>query len=191
MTALGAVILAAGAGMRMGGAAKALLAPRGRTFLEEIAEAARAVGLADGVVVVGPPHQVEVARAAAALGFRVAVNAHPERGMASSIAIGFAAIAEAEVDEAWLWPVDHAAVAPATLRALIAALGEHAVARPTVAGRGGHPPLIARRLWPQLVACGNVDGGARTVIAAADRIDVAVGDRACVRDVDTPEDLAP
>ncbi len=60
---LGAVILAAGAGMRLGGVAKALLAGRdGRSFLASIAAPARAVGAIELVVVVGPPYEELVAR---------------------------------------------------------------------------------------------------------------------------------
>jgi len=177
----GAVILAAGAGTRMGGVAKAMLRRGGRTFLECIA----AHGFADAVVVVGPPHDEAVAAHARELGLRVARNARPEMGMASSIGIGFAAIAEGTTRAAWLWPVDHPDVSGDTLTGLFDALGEHAVARPVFGSRGGHPPLIARRLWARLVGCTN----ARDVIAEADRIDVPVDDPGCVRDVDVPEDL--
>ncbi|MCW5805967.1 MAG: NTP transferase domain-containing protein, partial [Deltaproteobacteria bacterium] len=120
---IGLVIPAAGAGRRLGGVAKALI-PRGaRTFLEHIVAAAREVGIVDAVAVVGPPFGDAVAGHARHLGLRVAVNGQPERGMASSIALGFAAISEGEADAAWLWPVDHPGVAVATLRELTAAIG--------------------------------------------------------------------
>ena len=165
----------------MGGVAKALLRRGEATFLQKIA----AHGFADAVVVVGPPHGDAVAAHAKELGLRIATNAKPEMGMASSIGIGFAAIAEGTTRAAWLWPVDHPDVSGDTLMRLIDALGEHAVARPVFGSRGGHPPLIARRLWARLVGCTN----ARDVIAGADRVDVPVDDPGCVRDVDTPEDL--
>ena len=189
MERLGAVILAAGAGTRMGGVAKAMLWLDGVTFLEAIALAARDVGLVDAVVVVGPPHAGDVTAEAERLGLRVAVNARPELGMASSIAIGFAAIAEGDARAAWLWPVDHPRVRRATLRTIASALGDRDVARPIFDGRGGHPPLVARAIWPQLAGCASVDGGARAVIAAARHIDVDVDDPGCVRDIDTLEDL--
>jgi len=193
---LGAVVLAAGAGTRLGGVAKALLrrasdlGPRAsaRTFLETIVETAREVGTEELVVVVGPPHGEQVAAHARELGARVVDNPAPERGMASSVALGFAALAAS--DAAWLWPVDHPDVAPATLRALVAALAAHDAARPVVAGaRRGHPPLVARALWPRLAACADLAGGARAVLAGADVIDVTVADVGCVRDIDTRADL--
>ena len=187
---LGAVVLAAGAGMRLGGVAKALLELRdGRTFLAAIDEAARAAGASARVVVVGPPYGDEVAAHARRLGAEVVVNPRPERGMASSVALGFAAIARTRCDAAFLWPVDHPDVTAETLRRLAAALGTHAAVKPVVGGAGGHPPLVARALWPSLAGCADLDGGARTVLAAADTLDLVVEDRGCVRDVDTAAEL--
>jgi len=186
----GAVILAAGAGMRLGGVAKALLAAGGgRTFLAQILATARAAGLDHAIVVVGPPFGDQVGKHARDLRADVALNPHPEHGMASSVALGFHAIAGTGCDAAWLWPVDHPDVRDATLRALIDALGDHAAVRPVVGGRGGHPPLISRALWPQLAACADAPAGARSVLAEADVVDLAVDDEGCVRDVDTATDL--
>ncbi|HWO22382.1 MAG TPA: NTP transferase domain-containing protein [Kofleriaceae bacterium] len=187
---LGAVILAAGSGTRMGGAAKALLPLGGRTYLETIVETARAVGLCDGVVVIGPPYGDAVAGHARALGLRVAVNGEPGRGMGSSVAIGFAAIGEGDAEAAWLWPVDHPHVRAESLARIAAALarGGHQVAQPRFEGRGGHPPLVARELWPQLVGGAAGPGGARAVLAAADALAVELDDAGLVRDVDTRED---
>jgi len=106
------------------------------------------------------------------------------------VALGFAALADGGAPAAWLWPVDHPEVEVATLRALVAALGAHDAARPIHAGRGGHPPLVARALWARLAACGELAGGARAVLGAAEVVDVEVADAGVVRDVDTLEDLA-
>lgn len=201
---LGAVILAAGAGTRLGGVAKALLrGSDGRTFLARIVDTAREVGIACPIVVVGAPFAAEVGREVDRLGAASVINPEPARGMASSVAVGFAALGQlveasatampaasfTGVDAAFLWPVDHPAVLPATLRALRDALDGHDAARPTLAGRGGHPPLIARSLFARLASCAGVDGGARSVLGAADTLDVAVDDPGCVRDVDTARDL--
>jgi CTP:molybdopterin cytidylyltransferase MocA len=120
----------------------------------------------------------------------VIVNPLPERGMASSVALGFSAMREYDLDAAWLWPVDHPNVELRTLETLMAALGDHDVAQPRFDGRGGHPPLIARSLWPKLQGCGHLDGGARTVMQAAYVNAVPVDDNAVIRDIDTAADLA-
>lgn len=181
-----AVVLAAGSGTRLGGVAKALLRSNNCTFLEHIVDRVRAEPV---ILVVGPPFGVDVAEHAKSLGdIRVIVNPDPARGMASSIALGFAALHDLTADAAWLWPVDHPFVTRATLDALEAALGEHDVARPVYRGRGGHPPLIRRARWQDLAACDQIDGGARAVISKLDVVDVVVDDPGVVRDVDTPED---
>lgn len=191
-----AVVLAAGSGTRLGGVAKALLRDGEQTFLERIVATLEAIDCQETVVVVGPPYGDAVAEHARALDAQVIVNPQPERGMASSIALGFEALLEAfrrlgTVNAAWLWPVDHPFVEVDTLRALEAALDKHDVARPRFDGRGGHPPLIAKRAWERLSRCGEVDGGARAVIAGLDVVDVVVQDRGVVRDVDLPGDVTP
>lgn len=185
-----AVILAAGAGTRLGGVAKALLKTRGgRTFLDQIAMTARAAGVTTCIVIVGPPFGPEVAAHAGTLGLAIVENPQPECGMASSIALGFGALLELEVDEGFLWPVDHPEVRVETLQALVAARGDHAAARPVVDGRGGHPPLISRALFAELARCETEPEGARSVLARADVLEVAVQDRGAIRDVDTANDL--
>jgi CTP:molybdopterin cytidylyltransferase MocA len=190
---IAAVILAAGAGRRLGGVAKALLPHPAGSYLAAVAATAREVGLVDAVVVVGAPFGEEVAAHARQLGLRVRGNPAPERGMASSVALGFAAIAGGPAAAAWLWPVDHPSVRAATLRRLIEALEEAAVggaevARPRFRGIGGHPPLIARGVWPALAACADQADGARGVLRAARVIAVEVDDPAVIHDVDTPAD---
>jgi len=185
------VVLAAGAGRRLGGVAKALLRDgAGPTYLERVWQAAREGGAGSAVVVAGPPHLQETEVEAARLGLPVAVNPDPDRGMASSVAIGFAAALEAgDADRALLWPVDHPRVDAATVRRLLSADGEVVV--PAFGSRGGHPTVFARALWPALVACVDAADGARSVVrAAADRVvRIDVEDRGVIADVDTRADL--
>jgi CTP:molybdopterin cytidylyltransferase MocA len=171
----------------MGGVAKALLVGNdGRTFLQHIVDSAREVGVEVPIVVIGPPFFTEVGREVDRLGAASLINPEPERGMASSVATGFRALEEVGgIDAAWLWPVDHPDVSPKTLWRLMSALVNHDCARPVYEGHGGHPPLIAKSLFGRLAACADLEGGARTVLAAADTINVEVDDRGCVRDVDT------
>jgi molybdenum cofactor cytidylyltransferase len=166
----------------MGGVAKALLRRGDETFLEKIRAALAdiAVPFSDVVVVVGPPFGAVVAAHARELGAPVVENPDPSRGMSSSINLGFASLVASAAEAAWLWPVDHPDVSVATLRALVAKLGDHEVARPVCAGRGGHPPLVRRALFEKLAQCTN----ARDVIAGADVVNVPVDDRGTIEDVD-------
>ncbi len=185
----GAVILAAGAGRRLGTVAKALLRVGDATYLQTITEKARAAGVDHVVVVVGAPHDRAVREEARRLSIESVVdNPDPDRGMATSIELGFRAVAQAS--RAFLWPVDHPFVATTTLGRLLAGIGAHDAARPTFEGRGGHPPLIASTLFSALSACSAEPEGARSVLARHDVINIAVDDRGVVRDVDRPEDLA-
>lgn len=187
------VVLAAGAGRRLGGVNKALLrTSAGRTYLEAIAGTARAAGTPNLIVVTGEPHHCEVAPVAEALGAVVAINPSPERGMASSVAVGFASAADSfdQCLVALLWPVDHPTVAVETVARVLASRAEIAV--PTFGGRGGHPAAFRRAVWPELIACQACGDGARAVVRADPRRveRIEVGDAGVVRDVDHPGDLA-
>lgn len=193
------VVLAAGAGRRLGGAAKALL-PIGaaadrpvESYLARIAATARAAGVDHGVVVVAPPYGGAVAGEARRLGLEVVENPQPERGMGSSVELGFAwAMAQPQAQAALLWPCDHPAVNKATVQRLLDDANSFAASPsidaviPTVNDRGGHPALILRRLFPELARCATAPEGARSVLRAARVHRLAVADAGCVVDVDEP-----
>lgn len=181
----GAVIVAAGAGTRLGGVAKALLLAGDQPFLARIVATAGAVGVAasDVVVVVAAPFRDAVAAAAHALGTSVVDNPDPARGMGSSVACGFAALPPG-LDAAFLWPVDHPWVASSTLAALIAAGGGVPVHRE----RRGHPPLVAHGQFAALAAAADHPDGARGVLRSS-LTAIPVDDPGVLRDVDRPGDL--
>ena len=195
MSAAVAVILAAGAGRRVGGAAKALLRRTdGITLLEAVVTCARAAGVSGCIVVVGPPHDAVTSAEAARLGVPVAHNPDAHLGMASSVAAGFARLLAGEPDPApdaisaeasaldppaqhahepaigLLWPVDHARVQPETVRAIIDACAPEGAAVPTYQGRGGHPAGFGRMIWPALATCASAPQGARSVLHELARI---------------------
>jgi len=187
------VILAAGAGRRLGGVAKALLRREdGQTFLAAIAATGRQAGVIGEIVVVADPHRTAVVAEAERLGMPWVCNPHPEHGMGSSVAVGFAEAMARHGGEtaALLWPVDHPCVAASTIARLRAALGASAAVVPTVDGRGGHPVAVARRLWEPLSRCAALPRGAQTVLREhhSGVVRLEVGDRQVVRDVDVPAD---
>ncbi|HTJ45562.1 MAG TPA: nucleotidyltransferase family protein [Kofleriaceae bacterium] len=195
------MIVAAGAGSRLGGVAKAMLSTGDTTYLGAIVRTMAKAGVDPSaiVIVVGAPHGDAVAKEAARHALRDAIvwNDDPSRGMASSVAIGFEALdavahraAAGIVSAALLWPVDHPWVRASTIEALDDAFTDHEAVIPTFDQRGGHPALIARALWPKLAACGDHPDGARGVLRAARVRRVPVDDPAILRDVDLPEDLA-
>lgn len=169
------VVLAAGAGTRLGGVAKALLDLDGKTFVQRILDTAAL----PAVVVVGPPHEAAVTRAVQC---RVARNAHPERGMLSSVQAGIAAL-PADAGAALVWPVDVPCVSAATVRALLEAPGD--VVAPRYRGRGGHPLRIARARFAELLALDPM----RATLRDLERSLIDVDDAGVCADVDTPDDL--
>lgn len=189
------VIVAAGAGRRLGGVAKALLpsAEAGVTFLARIAATASAAGASRAVVVVGPPHGAAVAAEARRLELEVAENHDPDRGMSSSVAIGFGHAEDrfAGAVAALLWPVDHARVEPATVAGLVRGASADAILVPTWGQRGGHPTAFGSDHWSALAGCDRLPRGARSVLDAAARVRrIPVADPGVVADVDHPADLA-
>jgi CTP:molybdopterin cytidylyltransferase MocA len=190
---VGLVVVAAGAGRRLGGAAKALLrGADGATFLAAIAATARAAGVRmdRAIVVVAEPHRAATAAEAERLGLATVVNPAPERGMGSSVAAGFAAAMAWDVAAALLWPVDMPAVRAATVAMLCARASAERSVVPELGGRGGHPVAVGRDLWPALAGCAALPEGARSALRAAPSLRVAVDDRGVVADVDDAAALA-
>ncbi len=190
-----AVIVAAGQGTRLGGVAKALLPLGDATFLQTILRTANAAGVTAAMVVVAAPFADAVAAHARANGALVVVNPAPQRGMASSIALGFAALSQlpSTVTAAWLWPVDHPWVSAATLACVRAAGAGFDAAIPVVASeagpRGGHPVWLARAAWPVLANCAELPQGARSALATLHTTRVLCDDSGVLRDCDTPPDM--
>lgn len=185
-----AVVLAAGAGRRMGHHPKALLALGARSFLEHVVRTARASGCTDVVVVVA---SAEVARAAAALDCTVVINDAPARGMFSSVQLGLRA-GRGHARTALVFPVDHPRVAPttvATILGTVAARGASAWARPCYRGRGGHPVVLGASAVAAVLAA-PADATLRSVLDAcsARRVDVDVDDPWVLANVNVPADLA-
>jgi molybdenum cofactor cytidylyltransferase len=148
---VGAVVLAAGAGTRFGGAK--LSAPLdGRPIVRHVIDAAVAARL-EPIVVVAPPDDglagVDLAPA------RVVVNPHPGDGLSSSVRIGLrgldAAAAQPKVDAAVILPGDQPRVRPAVIRALVGA-ASHSPDTPFVVARHArdrspNPVLARREVW--------------------------------------------
>ncbi|WP_212009696.1 nucleotidyltransferase family protein [Catenulispora pinistramenti] len=180
---IGAVILAAGGGRRLGGRPKALLSHGGELLVERAVRTARAGGCGEVVVVLGA-EAAEVRRRADLTGCVVAVNQDWETGMGSSLRAGLAAL-PASCDAAVILLVDQPFVTSEAVRAVVAAGAE--VAAATYAGRRGHPVLIAARHWPEASAAAVGDRGARDFLARHQVVSVPCDGSPA--DIDVPEDL--
>lgn len=178
---IGAVVLAAGSGRRMGGP-KALLRIAGETLLERIAKAALAAGCQPVLAVVGnwEPGLGD-------LHVQVIVNTEAAEGMASSIRRGISALPTG-LDAALLLTVDQPAVDAALLQQLQARFAEDPT-RPTAcayAGTLGIPAILPARLFPELLALSG-DRGAKAILLRENAATLPFpGGEA---DLDTPADL--
>jgi len=146
---VGAVILAAGAGERLGGP-KLRQGAGGRTFLERVLATVVAAGCAPVVCVVRAADRDWAAAQVESAGGAVVVNPAPERGALSSLRLGLDRLGACT--GALVAPVDHPFVAAATCRALVAAFAARtdAVVKPVWEGRSGHPVIIPRELFPRI-----------------------------------------
>lgn len=185
------VVLAAGESARFGGP-KALAELGGASFAARSVDALRAAGCEPVIVVVGPPHEAQVAAAVA--GCSIARNPSPERGMLSSLQAGLREVTRvAPAADAVLFSLlDHPRVRVETIAHLIAerARAECGALRPRVGGRGGHPVLLSRSAVAGLLAAAST-ASIRDVLAAGGGIfDLAVEDDGVLDDIDTPTDLS-
>jgi molybdenum cofactor cytidylyltransferase len=184
------VVLAAGRSSRLG-RPKQLLDLGGEPLLRHTLRNALAAGADDVVLVLGNAAG-EIAAAVGELGQRTVVNVRFAEGQSTSLHSGIAALGDG-VEAAVLMLGDQPTVGPEIVAALIARWRESgaAVVQPVYGGVPANPVLIARALFPELLAVGG-DEGARSVIRAH-REEIAlvpVSDGPPPQDVDTEEDYA-
>jgi nicotine blue oxidoreductase len=194
------LILAGGAGTRLGMGPKALLPYRGRPLVETIAGNVLDAGCREVVVVLGAG-AANVETAAHLEHCRVVINSGWQSGMGSSFLLGNQA-AEPE-DHLLIALVDQPGVTPATVERLLA---RHRPGRITAAAyrrrdgldeggdtelRRGHPLLIDASLRDAVCATVTGDAGARGFLQAHPELVDAVdcSDQSTGEDVDTPDQL--
>ncbi len=193
-----AVILAAGAGTRMGGP-KALLEFEGRLLVERAVEAATRGGCANVLVVLGAGAD-EVRRRADLRSARIVVNEDWAEGMGSSLRAGLRALEPESVpepkrqaDAALVLLVDQPYVGARAVSAVLDAWrGGARLAAASYSGRRGHPVLLGHEHWAGAARSAKGDAGARALLAehAAALVLVPCDAVADPRDLDTPADLA-
>ena len=199
MSRVAGLLLAAGAGRRMGGPKALLRDPRGVPYLD------RTVGLlldggCDSVTVVLGASSDDARGLLDEAGWSVddavdvVVAADWGEGMGASLRTGLGALGPREADAALVTLVDLPDVDEPVLRRVLetgsgqAALSG-AIVRATYDGRPGHPVLIGREHWAGVVATAEGDRGARTYFRTHEPVACECGDLATGRDLDRPEDL--
>jgi nicotine blue oxidoreductase len=199
------IVLAAGAGTRLGLGPKALLPYRGRPLVESVAGAMFDGGCHDVVVILGAG-AAEVVAAADLGRFRTAVNPDWQSGMGSSFLLGERTADPA--DHLLVALVDQPGLTPETVARLLAA---HRPGRITAAAYRrrdlpddgpcshlrpgqllrGHPLLLDASLRAAVAATVTGDAGARGFLSAHPELvdEVDCTDQSTGEDVDTPDQL--
>jgi molybdenum cofactor cytidylyltransferase len=177
------IILAAGESRRMG-FPKALLRYRDETFLDTL------IGLfatrCDPVIVVLGAHDVRI-RQGALRPATFVVNPDYHRGQTTSMQCGLRAV-PGGAESVLFTLVDHPAVAPSTLDALLAVPGNSMVRVPRYQGRRGHPIWFARELIAEFLELPE-NGAARDIVRthAPQTEFLDVDDAGILADIDDPE----
>jgi molybdenum cofactor cytidylyltransferase len=188
---LAAVILAGGESRRMG-APKALIAYRGKTFVEHLIEVTRHPRVGLTRIVVGA-HADEIRKRLTGHSGEIVVNADWAKGQLSSIQSGVRALPEDSTDGMILCPVDHPIVSSQLVARLIEefdASGK-SIALPTYRGRRGHPLIFRAKLYEELLAA-SAEVGARQVVWAheIDTCHVPTEEEGVVLNINDPATLA-
>lgn len=188
MTAVGGLVLAAGAGTRLGGP-KALLEVDGELFVERACRVLAEAGCAPVVAVLGAGTDEVLARTELP---EVELNPEWETGMGSSLRAGLGALT-GRCEAAVVALVDQPRVGVEAIRRLLAAWRDGArIAVATYGGDPRNPVLLDASVWGEAFRVSVGDRGARDLLRSRSDLVVHVdcdgtGDPA---DVDTPTDLA-
>lgn len=197
---LGAVLLAAGEGSRLGGRPKALIHAAGETLLQRNLRLLRDVGV-DEVVVVTGHHRDDVAPALAAISaelaeLRITEVTQPEASHSQPESLRLAIKGfSLQSDAILVLPVDMPLLTRADIVAVIGAY-KHApetieFVGPNVGGRPGNPVLFSNRIAARIAGGeGDFGSGAWRHASPDWVLEWQTDNPHYVADIDTPADLA-
>ncbi len=185
---IAALILAGGRSSRMG-ALKPLHQLDGKPVIQWAVEVFRQAAVKDICVVLGF-HSEKLLSVLEALNVRTVINPEPERGMFSSVQAGLQTFG-ADVDGFFLLPADMPMIRSRTVDRLLEVCDSslHSVFYPAYLGERGHPPLIKRSCFPEILSAAS-EGNLRAVLEGfeLDSMEVGCADSGILMDMDTPED---
>ncbi len=184
------LLLAAGAGSRMG-LPKALVHDAdGASWLQHAVEVLRDGGC-NGVTVVLGAGADEAVRLLDGLGVDVVVAHDWDEGMSASLRSGLESLKSSDVEAAVVSLVDLPDLTAAVVRRVLSEReGDEALARASYHGRPGHPVVLGRAHWQRVAGVATGDAGARDYLAEHGAALVECGDLASGADVDSRDSVA-
>ncbi|GAA1133811.1 nucleotidyltransferase family protein [Kribbella jejuensis] len=182
------LLLAAGAGHRMGTPKALIRDPSGVPWVVRTARLLAEAGCTPVVVVVGAA--AETARASLTSEPVEVVEAvdWPE-GMSASLRTGLTHLESSPAEAVVVVPVDVPGLTVAAVQRVMSRAGAGVLVRATYDGAPGHPVTIGRDHWNAVLASARGDEGARTYLRSHRANLVECADIADGADVDTPDRL--
>ena len=179
------LLLAAGAGTRMGTPKALVVGQDGSSWLAH-GVASLLAGGCDRVTVVLGAAAEDAVRLVPHGPVATVVAGDWADGMSASLRAGLAALAATDAEAAVVTLVDLPDVGPDVVRRVVdLGAGPGVLARATYDGRPGHPVLLGRDHWAGVAETAEGDTGARDYLADHSVLEVECGDLATGRDVDT------
>jgi molybdenum cofactor cytidylyltransferase len=184
-----AVVLSAGESSRMG-RSKALLPIDGETFIERIVTALKQTEVGKIIVVIGHNAE-EMKEEIDHLPVEILVNHQYKLGQLSSLHVAIHhLISDQSCDGILLHLVDHPYIDGTLVDVMIRQFYEskNLIVVPRYQGKRGHPVLLSRKLFTELLQA-PIEQGAKAVVNAhtADTLEIDADDEGVTIDIDTPE----
>lgn len=190
---VGAVLLAAGEGSRMGGVPKCMLKLQGVPLINRHLIAMSGGGIDEVVVVTGYYHE-QIEPAVETFPVTVVRNPQPQEGQQSSVKLGLAALGT-KFDLVLVVLADQPLVGSAELTELIAAYKKRppgtSVVYPEVNGQRGNPVAFSGEVIAEMLESGKNIGCRKFIDANPAMVHKLItnNDRFII-DLDTPDDIA-
>jgi nicotine blue oxidoreductase len=195
------LLLAAGAGHRMGTPKALIRDPSGVPWVVRVSRLLASAGCSPVVVVIGASAE-QVAAELSSEPVDLVEAPDWQEGMGASLRAGLTALqhldtgpgrgASAQRTEplaALVVPVDIPGLTADVLRRVSADVDRTALVRAVYHGAPGHPVVLGRDHWDGVIATAVGDQGARAYLKEHPPVEVECGDLADGADVDTVEDL--
>jgi len=186
---VGAIVLAAGASLRMG-SPKALLRIGEETFVQHVVGQLHSAGVSDVVIVLGADAE-GIRNSLSWFGGTIIINGDWKGGQLSSVIAGLDALSHRQLDGVMICPVDRPLITNTLISHLLKAFRESgkSIVVPVFRGRRGHPTLFSSAVFDELRAA-PLNVGARHVARnhPNDIHELITSEEGTLINIDMPED---